>query len=56
MGFAMALGQYFSTKVDKTVKISDYSCICTGYVFTIVAVVLMLIVYYLPVKAVVFVA
>ena len=56
MGFAMALGQYFSTKVDKTVKKSDYSCICTGYVFTIVAAVLMLIVYYLPVKAVVFVA
>ena len=56
MGFAMVLGQYFSTKVDKTVKKSDYSCICTGYVFTIVAVVLMLIVYYLPVKAVVFVA
>ena len=56
MGFAMVLGQYFSTKVDKTVKKSDYSCICTGYVFTIVAAVLMLIVYYLPERAVVFVA
>jgi hypothetical protein len=42
--------------VDKNAKKSDYSCICTGYVFTIIAAALMLIVYYLPVKAVVFVA
>ena len=56
IGFAMALGQYFSTKVDKNVKKSDNSCICTSYVFSIIAAVLMLIVYYLPERAVVFVA
>ena len=56
MGICMVIGQYFSTRVDKNAKKSDYSCICTGYVFTIIAAALMLIVYYLPVKAVVFVA
>lgn len=56
MGFVMVIGQYFSTKVDKKAYKSDYSCICTSYVFTIIAAVLMLIVYYLPEKAVVFVA
>ena len=56
MGFAMVLGQYFSIKVDKNVKKSDNSCICTSYVFSIMAAVLMLIVYYLPERAVVFVA
>ena len=56
MGICMVIGQYFSTRVDKNAKNSDYSCICTGYVFTIIAAALMLIVYYLPVKAVVFVA
>ena len=56
MGFAMVLGQYFSTRTDKNVKKSDYSCICTSYAFSIIAAVLMLIVYYLPAKAVVFVA
>ncbi|MBQ3587923.1 MAG: DUF2142 domain-containing protein [Oscillospiraceae bacterium] len=56
MGFAMAMGQYFSTRVDKNVKNTDFSCITTGYVFSLFAVVLMLIVYYLPERAVVFVA
>ena len=56
MGFAMALGQYFSTRTRKDVKNTDLSCIATGYVFSLVAVVLMLIVYYLPERAVVFVA
>jgi len=56
MGFAMALGQYFSTRADKNVKNTDFSCITTGYVFSLFAVVLMLIVYYLPERAVVFVA
>ena len=56
MGICMVIGQYFSTRVDRNVKKSDYSCICTSYVFTIMAAVLMLIVYYLPERAVVFVA
>ncbi len=56
MGFCMVIGQYFSHRTAHNVKNTDYSCICTGYVFTIVAAALMLIVYYLPERAVVFVA
>ncbi len=56
MGFAMAIAQYFSTRTKKNVKNTDYSCIATCYVFSIMAAVLMLIVYYLPERAVVFVA
>ncbi len=56
MGICMVIGQYFSTRIDRNVKKTDYSCICTSYVFTIMAAVLMLIVYYLPERAVVFVA
>ncbi|MBQ3009233.1 MAG: DUF2142 domain-containing protein, partial [Oscillospiraceae bacterium] len=56
MGFAMAIGQYFSTRTRKNVKNTDYSCVATSYVFSIIAAVLMLIVYYLPERAVVFVA
>lgn len=56
MGLCMVIGQYFSTRTKENVKNTDYSCICTSYVFTIIAAVLMLIVYYLPERAVVFVA
>ena len=56
MGFCMVIGQYFSARTAKKVKNTDYSCICTSYVFTVIAAVLMLIVYYLPERAVVFVA
>ena len=56
MGFAMAIGQFYSAKTGKNAKKSDISCISTNYVFTVVAAVLMLIVYYLPERAVVFVA
>lgn len=56
MGFCMVIGQYFSGRTAHNVKNTDYSCICTGYVFTITAAALMLIVYYLPERAVVFVA
>ncbi len=56
MGFCMVICQYFSTRTKENVKNTDYSCICTNYVFTIIAAVLMLIVYYLPERAVVFVA
>ena len=56
MGICMVIGQYFSTRTKKNVKNTDYSCICTNYVFTVIAAVLMLIVYYLPERAVVFVA
>lgn len=56
MGFAMAIGQYFSTRVKKGAKNTDFSCIASSYVFSIIASALMLIVYYLPERAVVFVA
>ncbi|MBE6866274.1 MAG: DUF2142 domain-containing protein [Ruminococcaceae bacterium] len=56
MGICMVIGQYFSTRTKENVKNTDYSCICTNYVFTVIAAVLMLIVYYLPERAVVFVA
>jgi len=56
MGFAMVLGQYFSTKTAGNVKNRDYSDVTASYVFSLVAAALMLIVYYLPERAVVFVA
>ena len=56
MGFCMVIGQYFSTRTAKNVKNTDISCVATNYVFTSSAAVLMLIVYYLPERAVVFVA
>lgn len=56
MGFCMVIGQYFSTRTVRNAKNTDYSIICTNYVFTIIAAALMLIVYYLPERAVVFVA
>ena len=56
MGFCMVIGRYFSTRTAKNAKNTDYSCICTSYVFTVIAAALMLIVYYLPERAVVFVA
>lgn len=56
LGFMMVIGQYFSNRTDKHSKSTDYSCICTSYIFTISATVLMLIVYYLPERAVAFVA
>ena len=56
MGFCMVIGQYFSKRTLPDAKNTDYSCICTNYVFTIIAAVLMLIVYYLPERAAVFVA
>ena len=56
MGLCMVVGQYFSTRTRKNVKNTDISCVATNYVFTIIAAILMLIVYYLPERAVVFVA
>ena len=56
MGFCMVLGQYFSTRTIRNAKNTDYSCISTSYVFSLLACALMLIVYYLPERAVVFVA
>ncbi len=56
MGFAMAMGQYFSTRTKQNVKNTEFSCVTTSYIFSIFAAVLMLIVYYLPERAVVFVA
>lgn len=56
MGFCMVVGQYFSSKVSEKAEKSDLSCITIGYVFSLTAAVMMLIVYYLPERAVVFVA
>ena len=56
MGFCMVIGQYFSTRTAKNVKNTATSCVRTNYIFSILAVVLMLIVYYLPERMVVFVA
>ena len=56
MGFCMVIGQYFSTRTARNVKNTDTSCVRTNYIFSILAVVLMLIVYYLPERMVVFVA
>lgn len=55
LGFCMMVGQYFSTRTRENVKNTDVSCIATNYIFTILTAVLMLIVYYLPERAAVFV-
>ncbi len=56
MGFAMAVCRYFAPRTKQNVKNTDISCITTSYIFSVTALVMMLIVYYLPRKAVVFVA
>ncbi len=56
LGFCMIIGQYFSKRTAKNITNTDYSCICTSYIFTILTVALMLIAYYLPERAVAFVA
>ncbi len=56
MGFAMAVCMWFAPRTKQSSKSSDILCITSCYVFSIIAIVLMLIVYYLPRKAVVFVA
>lgn len=56
LGFCMVIGQYFGARTAAGVKNTDYSCVLTSYCFSILGAVLMLIVYYLPERAVVFVA
>ena len=52
----LVIGQYFGARTARSVKNTDYSCVLTSYCFSILGAVLMLIVYYLPERAVVFVA
>lgn len=56
MGFAMAVGQIYSSKMIKEKTPSVTGTACAGYIFSLLGAALMLIVYYLPEKAVVFVA
>lgn len=56
MGFCMVLGQYFGKRTKPDVKNTDMSCVVTSCVFCVVAAALMLITYYLPRPARVFVA
>lgn len=56
MGFCMVLGQYFGKRTKPDVKNTDMSCVITSCVFCVAAAGLMLITYYLPRSARVFVA
>ena len=55
LGFLLAVGYYFSSFITNKEKNTDYSCIVTRFVFCLGGIVLMLMTYYLPLRAVVFV-
>ncbi|MEG1781963.1 MAG: DUF2142 domain-containing protein [Oscillospiraceae bacterium] len=55
MGFVMVIGQYFGGFLHRE-RDTDISCVATSYIFSLTAAALMLMIYYLPVRAAVFIA